>query len=118
MSFATTKHAEPYVFLELELTLTTGLTLAAKLPHTGVGVEFSFLKGLKPCRYGHPDNWDDGAPDEIEILAAKLVDDTLFTSGTGFALMAGAGADLLPLLSAVDRSTLEDAMAARVARKN
>jgi hypothetical protein len=35
-----------------------------------------------------------------------------------FVLGVDAGADLLPLLSAVDRSTLEDAMFARVARKN
>jgi hypothetical protein len=110
------KHAEPYVFTELELAIAPGLLLAAdnRVP---VLVEFSYSAGQAARDFGHPDDRDDGVPPELELLAVKLAD--LATFGTdGFALGVEAEADLLPLLSAVDRSTLEDAMFARVARKN
>lgn len=116
MSFTATKHAEPYVFTELELAIAPGLLLAADhcVP---VLVEFSYSAGQGARDFGHPDDRNDGVPPELELVAVKLTD--LATFGTdGFALGVEAGANLLPLLSAVDRSTLEDAMLARVARKN
>jgi hypothetical protein len=117
------KHAEPYVFTELELAIAPGLLLAAdnRVP---VLVEFSYSAGQAARDFGHPDDQDDGVPPELELLAVKLTSFAYFSSLTEgdarreFALSAATGADLLPLLSAVDGSTLEDAMLARVARKN
>jgi hypothetical protein len=110
------KHAEPYVFTELELSIAPGLLLAAdhRVP---VLVEFSYSAGKAARDFGHPDDMDDGVPPELELLAVKLTDLATFGADS-FALSSFAGADLLPLLSAVDRSPLEDAMLARVARKN
>jgi hypothetical protein len=112
----TTKHAEPYVFTELELTIAPGLLLAADNA-VPVLVEFSYSAGEGARNFGHPDDMDDGVPAELELLAVKPADTTMFWTEV-FVLGVDAGADLLPLLSAVDRSTLEDAMFARVARKN
>jgi hypothetical protein len=117
------KHAEPYVFTELELAIAPGLLLAAdnRVP---VLVEFSYSAGKAARDFGHPDDRDDGVPPELELLAVKLASFAYFNSFAqddavrAFALSAEFGSDLLPLLSAVDRSTLEDAMLARVARKN
>jgi hypothetical protein len=110
------KHAEPYVFTELELAIAPGLLLAAdhRVP---VLVEFSYSAGQAARDFGHPDDQDDGVPPELELVAVKLTDTNMF-SAESFVLGVDAHADLLPLLSAVDRSTLEDAMFARVARKN
>jgi hypothetical protein len=123
--FASTKHAEPYVFTELELAIAPGLLLAADNA-VPVLVEFSYSAGQAARDFGHPDNQDDGVPPELELATVKLTESAFFTSDRkpeqfgirDFVLSGFAGADLLPLLSAVDRSTLEDAMLARVARKN